>query len=349
VVLLRKVNVGLVGFGFSGATFHAPIFKDLEEFNVKKVMSTKPDKVREVFSEVEVVKELENITEDPEIDVVVITTPNDLHYEMAVQAIQGRKHTIVEKPFVVSREQARHLIELSEEYSVLLSVYQNRRWDNDFLTVQSLLNEHKLGEVYFYEATMNRFSPYVEQEWRNNSRHGGGVLYDLGSHLIDQALILFGMPKFVYGDVLHQRKKAQVDDYFHLILGYKKLRVILHAGSIVKKSGPTFEIHGDKGSFTKYGRDNQWEFLQSLTNINDPSYGEDDIEQYGKLTLTEENQDVTHIIPTKKGSYVSYYKKIYDAIVHNEEVPVPASEALRTIEIIEAAQRSAREKKAIYL
>jgi len=344
---MRKIRVGLVGYGISGATFHAPLLSVLEEFEIAKVVSSKKEKVQQDLGDVEVVSRLEEVLEDATIDLVVISTPSGVHYEMAKQSLLAGKHVILEKPMVAASWEAEELMKLAEEKQLLLSVYHNRRWDNDFLTVKKLVNDGVLGDINTYQVHYDRFRPDVRNRWREKPGPGSGVLYDLGSHLIDQALDLFGWPQFVFADVFMQRENAETDDYFHLILGYEKLRVILHAGSIVPSNGPRFQVHGSKGSFIKFGLDGQEAALKEGKKPIDPSWGADEPPYYGKLVTIDGGQERQETIETVHGSYLTYYKKIAESILEGKRAPVTAHEGLSVIKIIEAALESSAKKQVV--
>lgn len=346
---MRKINVGLVGYGLSGATFHAPLLSVLDEFEMTKVVSSNKEKVHQDLSDVEVVSCLEEVLEDATIDLVVITTPSGLHYEMAKQSLMAGKHVILEKPMVVETWEAVDLIKIAEEKKLLLSVYHNRRWDNDYLTVKKLVRDGVLGEINTYQVHFDRFRPEVRDRWREKQGPGSGMLYDLGSHLIDQALDLFGTPQFILADVFAQRENAETDDYFHVILGYEKLRVILHSGSIIPSNGPRFQVHGSKGSFIKYGLDGQEAALKEGKKPINDSWGTDDPQFYGKLITMEGEEEKHKTIETLHGSYITYYKKIAESILKGKSAPVTAHEGLSVIKIIEAAKKSSTEKKVIFL
>jgi scyllo-inositol 2-dehydrogenase (NADP+) len=344
---MEKIKVGLVGYGFSGATFHTPILQALEGFEISKVVSSNPGKVHQDLKQVEVVSRIDELLTDDDIELVVITTPNTLHYPQAKQALEAGKHVVVEKPFVIESKEGEELIKIAQENNRVVSVYQNRRWDNDFLTVKQCIEEGKLGDIFIYEAHFDRYRPQIRDRWREQDIKGSGILYDLGSHLIDQALHLFGFPEFVMADVTAQRPNAKTDDYFHIVLGYERLRVILHSGSIVKSPGPRFQVHGNKGSFIKYGLDSQEEALKQGYKPGDLSWGKDREEWYGKLVVEDEGSSVTTTIETVPGSYETYYKRLYDAIRHEKPVPVTAEEAIQTIRVIECALQSSKEKRVI--
>ncbi|WP_273831772.1 oxidoreductase [Guptibacillus sedimenti] len=341
---MREVKVGLVGFGFSGATFHAPVIEAVEGLTISTVVSSNADKVHRSFPEVNVVSSMEELLTDEEIELVIITTPNEFHFPMAKQALEAGMHVVLEKPFTVSVEEGERLIAVAEEGDRLLSVYHNRRYDSDFLTIQQLIKEERLGSVITYEAHYDRYRAEVRDRWREQDKKGSGILFDLGSHLIDQALTLFGKPDGVYADIMAQREEGKTDDYFHLILHYGKKRVILHGGSLVKKHGPRYQIHGIKGSFLKWGIDPQEEALIAGRVPGDAGWGEEAREQFGVLT----NEEGDHVVKTLPGSYQTYYKEVYQALKEDSAPPVTAEEALNVIKVIELAFKSSEEKKVMH-
>ncbi|WP_053217910.1 oxidoreductase [Virgibacillus senegalensis] len=346
---MEKINVGLVGYGLSGAVFHAPLLKVSEQFSITKVHTSRIDEVAKDLGAVEVVDELEEILNDQTIELVVITTPNRFHFDMAKRSLTAGKHVVLEKPMVLTSKEAEDLIELANQNERMLSVYQNRRWDNDFLTVKELIKNENLGTINTYVAHFDRFNPQPNQQWREHRQKGAGMLYDLGSHLIDQALHLFGEPQEVFCDLWNQREASLVDDYFHLILGYQRMRVILHCGLIVKQQGPKFMVHGSKGSFIKYGIDGQEAALSAGQLPNQDDWGADEPENYGKLYVNEAGQELEKPIRTIPGNYPAYYEGIYECIRNGADNPVPAEDGLRTIQIIETAVKSSKEKRVIRL
>lgn len=344
---MNKVNVGLVGFGLSGQVFHAPIIQSIDGMEIVKVVSGNPEKVRKYLPEAEVTASLDELLADERIDLVVITSPNQTHYPYAKQALLAGKHVVVEKPFVISSVEAEDLIETARQQNRKLSVYQNRRWDNDFLTVKRLIEAGRLGDIASYEAHFDRYRPQVSNRWREQAGPGAGMLYDLGAHLIDQALHLFGKPASVYADLFAQRAGSEVDDYFHLILMYGNMRVILHSGSLVMQNGPRFQVHGSLGSFIKYGLDSQEDMLRQGGLPGQPGWGKDREEWYGELTLTVDGQAETTTVETEQGSYERYYEGMYLAITGDKPVPVEPADARNTIRVIELAVQSSAEKRAL--
>ncbi|MCM3630555.1 oxidoreductase [Paenibacillus glycanilyticus] len=344
---MNKVNVGLVGFGLSGQVFHAPIVQSIDGMEIVKVVSSNPGKVGQYLPDAAVVDKLDDLLSDESIELVIITSPNQTHYPYAKQALLAGKHVVVEKPFVISSEEAEDLIATAERQNRKLSVYQNRRWDNDFLTVKGLIQSGKLGDIASYETHYDRYRPQVSDRWREQAGPGSGMLYDLGSHLIDQALHLFGKPSSVYADLLQQRAGSEVVDYFHLILTYENMRVILHSGSLVLQHGPRFQVHGSLGSFVKYGLDSQEETLRQGGLPGQSDWGKDREEWHGELTLMDDGQAVASKVATEQGSYERFYEGMHQAITEDKPVPVDAADARNTIRVIELAMLSSAEKRAL--
>ncbi len=333
----------------SGSVFHAPLIEYVPGLELKTVVSSNPAKVQRTYPTVSVVSTLDALLADEDISLVVIATPNETHYPFAKQALEASKHVVVDKPFMISSSQANELIALAHAHNVLLSVYQNRRWDNDFLTLRHLLETGVLGTISTYEAHYDRYRPIVRDRWRERAEPGSGVLYDLGSHLIDQALYLFGLPETVWADIRAQRVGAKTDDYFHLVLGYPQKAVILHSSSLVRAPGLHFQVHGSKGSFVKYGLDPQEDALKAGRFPSEPTWGSDNEAQYGELTMDVGDLAVTGKVQTLPGHYEHFYQGMVEAITQGKSVPVMPEEARDTIRIIEAALHSQQEQRTISL
>lgn len=342
---MKAIGTALIGYGFSGSTFHAPFLDEMEEFQLISVLSSKREKVKKAFPSAEVAEQLEDIWTNPHVELVVITTPSSLHFDIARQALEAGKHVIVEKPMVPTLEEAKVLADCAKKHDVMLSVFQNRRYDGNFLTVKKLIDEGRLGEVYVYEAHYDRFEPVVSKGWREEPKPASGVLYDLGAHLIDQALSLFGMPDSVTADLQKQRPDALVDDYFHLVLTYGTKRVILHSSMVAVEQGAKYKVHGTKATFMKKGEDPQEEELLQEIRPSGADWGMDRLDQYGTLYTESGNEKVV----TLPGDYRRYYREIYECIRHKKLCPVTGEEGVQTIRIIEAALQSHREKRTITL
>ncbi|HVV68096.1 MAG TPA: oxidoreductase [Gammaproteobacteria bacterium] len=341
---MQKLKVGIIGFGLSGAVFHAPVISQVKQLELAAVASRQPEKVKYAYPLATVYAEPEQLIDDGNIDLVVICSPNESHYPLAKMALDAKKHVVIEKPFVSNRTQGEELIHLAHRKNLLLSVYHNRRWDNDFLALQECISQDRLGDINYCEIRFERFRPEVNSaKWREQQLAGSGILYDLGSHLIDQALCLFGWPQSIYADITTQRVDAVVDDYFHIILGYEGLRVVLHAGAVVKKSGPRFIAHGSKGSFIKYGQDPQESLLRALhekTEV-DPLFGvKNYLDNVMEITVDAGGHDIEGKINLPMGRYREYYEKMYFAILEKSQPPVSAYDGLNVIKIIELAVRS---------
>ncbi|KFN02774.1 oxidoreductase [Bacillus clarus] len=342
---MKKIGVGIVGFGFSSTTFHIPLLQTIGGYDIRVIVSSKEEVVKHTLPSVEVVNTIEELVKRGDIDLVVITSPNTTHFPYVKEALLHGKHVVVEKPFVVSVEEGEELISLAKKHNVALSVYHNRRFDNDFLTIKKLLAEKRIGNVYAYEAHFDRFRPNVRDRWREKNLPGSGILYDLGSHLIDQALFLFGKPDAIRADVIKQRPGAEIDDYFHIVLHYGVKRVILHSSSYVKQAGPHFTVHGDKGSIVKYGMDSQEEQLKAGMKPGESSYGIDIEENFAVL----ETEDKLERISTEVGCYEMYYKEIRDSILTGAKPPVTAEEGLEVIRLIQLAIESSETGRVVSL
>ncbi|PEB56830.1 oxidoreductase [Bacillus pseudomycoides] len=342
---MKRIGVGIVGFGFSSTTFHIPLLQTIDEYDIRAIVSSKEEVVKQALPTVHVVHTIGELVKRDDIDLVVITSPNTTHFPFVKEAIVHGKHVVVEKPFVVSTEEGEELIALAKKHDVVVSVYHNRRFDNDFLTIKRAIEEKEIGNVYTYEAHFDRFRPHVRDRWREKNLPGSGILYDLGSHLIDQVLHLFGKPDAVSADVVKQRPGAETDDYFHIVLHYGVKRIILHSSSYVKHAGPHFHVHGDKGSIVKYGMDSQEEQLKSGMKPGDIGYGEDPESNFAVL----ETEEVVKRIPTEVGCYEMYYIGIRDSILHGVQPPVTAEEGLQVIRLIQLAIKSSETGRVISL
>jgi scyllo-inositol 2-dehydrogenase (NADP+) len=345
---MQDVRVGLIGYGFSASTFHAPLLAAIKGFRITGVSSSRPESVLKDLPEAAAEADHSALIQRKDVDLIIITAPNEAHFPLAKEALEAGKHVVVEKPFVLTYEEGKQLIDIARSKGVLLSVYHNRRWDNDFLTLQDIISSGKLGRVFTYEAHYDRYRREVRDRWRERAIPGSGLLYDLGAHLIDQALVLFGKPQAVTGDILSQREGAQADDYFHITLKYDRLRVILHSGMLVKEPGPHFLVHGDKGSFSKYGIDSQEETLKGGGGPHSPFYGEDTEENFGTLVWEDHNgMTVKEVVRTIPGRYQAYYEGIYASIVSGAPSPVSAEDALSVIAVIESARLSSLEQRTV--
>jgi scyllo-inositol 2-dehydrogenase (NADP+) len=337
------VNVALFGFGLAGAMFHAPLIAVEPRLRLTRVVSSRQDDVLRTQPDVRVSKDAEAALADPSVGLVVITTPNHTHASLARDALLAGKHVVVDKPFVVDATDGADLVRLAQDRGRMLTVFHNRRWDGDFLTVNRLIREKLLGDIQLVEFRWDRFRPEIKQGWREVPTAGAGLLADLGPHMIDQTLRLFGVPDAVQGDVASQRADALVDDYFELTLHYGATRVILSASTLIAAPRPRFALHGSEGSFVKNGLDPQEAKLRAGGAPHDLDYGVEGPETYGILTTASGR----HIIPTDHGDWRIFYERVADAICDDAPPPVDPADALTGLSIIDCARRSAREGRLL--
>ena len=332
---MKQLNAAIIGFSLSGRVFHAPFLHTHPGFNLTKIVERSSQTSKERYPYIQVVKDYQDLLQDDDLDVIVVGTPNTWHYPMVKESLLAGKHVVVEKPFTPTSKEADELIEIAKKAHRKIFVYHNRRWDGDFLTIQRLINEQTLGEIFEYEAHFDRFAPEVKSNWRDEDKPGSGILYDLGAHLIDQVVQLFGFPQEIKSTIEAQRKNSPVDDYFRLELNYPKdLKAILTAGMLVKEVGPRFIIKGSKGQFTKYGIDPQEAALKEGLMPNTKDWGKEGKEYWG--TFRSNNSHIK--IETMAGNYMSFYDNVYEAIVNNKETLIKPEEARDVVRIIEIAR-----------
>ncbi len=343
------IRVGIAGFGLSGQVFHAPFLKLDPRYSLRKVYERTTSRAKAEYPEAEIVRSFEELlTED--IDLVIVATPNDQHIPMATAAILAGKHVVVEKPLAATPGEAEALCALAEKQGVILTVYQNRRLDGDFLTIKKLIAEDRLGEVVDYKAQFDRFIRGMSHKaWRIAGGVGVDILYDLGVHLIDQAYDLFGMPKEVYADLRTQRPESSGVDNFETILYYDNCKAVLTAGELVAHPGPHYMVYGRRGGFLKYGMDHQEDDMLAGKRPSAPDWNVDPPECWGTLYYDTGDSIAEEKIPTVVSSYSQYYGSLYRSITQGAPLLVPPRQAVDVLKIIEAAQRSHAEKRRIPL
>jgi predicted dehydrogenase len=339
--MLPKIKAGLVGFGISAKVFHAPFLTTIPEYELVSVVERTKNESQKLYPSVKVVRTIDELIFDPEIDLIVITTPNETHFPYAMQAMKGNKHVVLEKPFANSSNEAMQLVEEARRSRTILSVYQNRRYVSDFLTIKEIIEQGLLGEVHEFIAHYDRYRAEAKPNaWREELKPGSGILYDLGSHLIDQVLSLFGVPETINADIQMQRPHSKVDDYFLLQLNYGFLKVLLHAGMLVREPGPRYMIHGTKGSFIKHGEDPQEAALRAGATPIGESWGEEPADFHG-LLHTETNEGIIKkIYPSKKGDFGNYYRNLYKSIIHGTSLNEKPEHGYNTVRMIELAFES---------
>lgn len=324
------IPVGLIGYGLAGAVFHEPLINACKGLELTAVLTSREHPLR-----VGSVEELFR-----RCDLVVVASPNDSHFPLAQAALEQGKHVVVDKPFTVAVAEADALIALARKARRMLTVFHNRRWASDFLSLRQVLP--RLGELFLVEAHWDRFRPEVRERWRERPGPGAGLLADLGPHMVDEMLQLFGMPDAIAADIFAQRPGAMVDDSFDLRLDYGSRRVWLRASSMVAEPRPRFAVHGSGGSFVKHGLDPQEEQLKAGMDPRDPRFGVE--ESSGTLTRPDGS---TEQVPTERGRYLDFYTAVVAAIDEGAPVPVDPADARDGLALIDLARRAAAEGRRL--
>ncbi|MDQ6418149.1 oxidoreductase [Paenibacillus sp. LHD-117] len=344
------LKVGLIGYGFAGRTFHAPVISAVPELQLTKVVERSSEKSKERYPHVEVVRDVQSLYADPDIDLVVVTTPSTDHYSFAKDALLAGKHVIVEKPFTTTSEEADELAVLAKQQGKVISVFHNRRWDGDYQTVRQVLGQGWLGRISEAEFRWDRYRPEVTAgRWRDaGDRLGSGVFYDLGVHLIDQALCLFGKPKAISADIRTQRDGAGADDAFEVTLSYAdRLNVRLRSSLLVRQPGPRYSLYGTTGSFVKYGEDPQEDMLKAGLTPLDAGYGIEREDRHGTLDANMGGLRFSGQIQTLPGGYHHYFRNVAEHILGRAELEVKPEEARDAIRLIELGLASNKEKRTV--
>lgn len=338
------LQTAVIAYGFSATTFHIPFLLADPNYSLNTIVTSKVDSVRLEHPDVNLVETIEQVDVEA-IDVVIITTPNSLHFSQAEFFLQRGCHVVLEKPFVLSSEDAKALKKLASEKGVQLTVFQNRRWDGDFLTVQSLMDSKSVGKVKRFVSRFDRFRPNVRQRWREQAVPGGGILWDLGPHLLDQAVCLFGKPVWIEANVLALRDGAVVDDNFEIRMGYEDCQVQLGSSSFQAGPNARFQIEGTEGSFIKYGLDVQEDALKKGVSVLDDQWGREPSEDWGILY----QESSSRLIATKPGGYQAFWYQLRESIVNHASAPVPLDDSVLVIHLIELAIEANKSGRRIML
>ena len=332
----RIVRVGLIGYGYAGKTFHAPLIRSVAGLQLTIVGSSKRDTVLADFPEVKVCSNMEEVAAHPEVDLLVIASPNESHYPLAAAALQAGKHVVVDKPFTVKVADARDLVQLAEERGRLLSVFHNRRWDSEVLATRAIVASGVLGEISHFETHIDRFRPQVRQRWREKTGPGAGLWFDLGPHLIDQAVQLFGLPQTINASFAVLRGGGETDDWAHVQLNYKSLRVLLHTSLLVSGGLPRSMLHGTLGSWAKFGADVQERQLVAGMPPGSPGFGDDP----NPGILYEGGTGKQTEIPAPATNQAEYYVGIREALWGRQPNPVPPEQASAVMSMLDTSFQS---------
>lgn len=347
---MKTIKTALLSYGMSGKVFHAPFLELHAGFELLGSWERSKKLIQEDYPNVKSYASFEEILANEEIDLVVVNTPIDTHFEYAKRVLEAGKHAIVEKAFTTTVAEAEELAALAKAKGLKLAVFQNRRWDSDLKTVRQILADGALGEIVEAEFHFDRYNPLLSpKQHKETVNSGSGILKDLGPHLIDQALYLFGFPTAVFADIRTTRENSVVDDWVDIILFYANLRVRLKASFFVREANPAYVIHGKKGSFLKPRGDVQEDDLKVMKKPNLHTWGTEPLEKEGFLH-TEMNGTIMHgKIPTLQGNYYDFFDGVYNSIINNTDEPVTAQDGERVMQIIEAAIESSAEKRVVKL
>jgi len=339
------IRTALIGYGSVAEKMHAALISDCPDLDFVAVVERNGNRCEEKFPNVRTFRSLEALLEADFADLICITTPNEFHFPMAKQCLLAGKNVVVDKPVTIFSYEAEELAQIAKEKNLICSVFHNRRFDGDFRTLQKLVADQTLGNLVYLESHFDRFRPTVSENWREKEVPGNGITYDLGSHLIDQVVLLFGKPDSILADIQKQRKNAVADDYFDICLFYEGFKARVTAGVLVNVPTPKFLLLGEKGSYQKFLLDVQEQAFKDGLKPEGENWGVEPEERWGRLFLENE------VIPykTMNGDYRIFYQNIADAILKNTPLQVILPQTISVLKIIEAAFRSATEGRKIWI
>ena len=345
---MQKIKTALLSYGMSGKVFHAPFIENHPGFELVGAWERSQKKITNDYPAAKSFKTLETILSDKTIDLVIVNTPTETHFEYAKKVILAGKHALVEKAFTTTWAEANELKLLAKEKGVKLAVFQNRRWDSDFKTVKKVFDENLLGEIVEAEFHFDRYNPILSPKTHKETGNAGsGILKDLGPHIIDQALCLFGLPDSVFANIKTTRENSVVDDYFDILLFYNNLNVRLKASYFVREMVPSYILHGKKGSFLKPRGDVQEDELKLGKKPNSNDWGKEPEDLQGILHTEIEGEIIREKVPTLLGNYTDFFEGLYHSIAKNTEEPVTAQDGENVMLIIDKAIESNKQKKVI--
>lgn len=341
-----SIGLGVIGFGLAGRIFHTAVVAATPGLELAAIVQRKGDEAAKAYPAVKITRSIEEMLSDESIRLAVVATPSPVHFEHAEQCLQAGRHVVIDKPFTLTTDEARRLIDLARERKVLITAYQNRRWDGDFITLKDVIASGELGRIVSYESHFDRYRAEPRREvWRENGGPGGGTLFDLGPHLIDQATVLFGDPASLCADVRVDRAGAVVDDAWDLLLKFPSgVTALLRSTLTGYTPGPRFVVHGTLGSFVKWGLDPQEDALKAGGSYTDPGFGEEPASQWGELRVVG---NPPRRVPSAPGDYRGFYANVRDAILGVAELGVKPEQVWRTTRLIELCRRSSAEGRRI--
>jgi scyllo-inositol 2-dehydrogenase (NADP+) len=348
--MTEPIRAAVIGFGNGGRTFHSAFISAVPGLHLAAIVQRKGDEAAQAYPNATIYRSVEEMLADDSIQLVSVTTSNQTHFELGRQSLLAGKHTVIDKPFTITSAEAAELIAIARERNLVLSAFQNRRWDGDFRTLRDIISRGVLGRLVVFESHYDRYRQELRlNTWKESGLFGGGQLYDLGTHIIDQALALFGAPQTITANIRVERDHALNDDAFDIRFNYigeteKNLIVWLRSTMTAAIAGPRFTLHGTQGSFVKFGIDPQEDAIKAGGVIGSPGWGEEPESLWGTLKLADGSESR---IPTEPGDYRGYYANVRDAILGEAPLAVTARDAWRTARIIELAHQSSEEGRTL--
>ena len=353
---MQEIGVAVIGFGLAGRVFHAPFVSAVPGLKLEAIVQRKGDDAAKAYPKARILRSVDEALGDSSISLIVVGTPNETHFDLAKRALQAGKHVVIDKPFAASSAEARQLIAMAAEKKLVLAPFHNRRWDGDFLTVRKILDAGQLGRLVTFESHFDRFRPLPrEATWKEASNDANGMLFDLGPHLVDQAVALFGAPRAIMASVRRDRDKTDIEDAFDITLHYPRLQAICRATMLAAEPAPRFLLHGTRGSFRKYGVDPQEPALVGGAAV--PSMG--DVREWlgepeaawGTLAVAPDPAEPGILVRTKVktelGDYRGFYANVRDAILGTEKLAVSSEDGFRVIRLLEMARESSAEERTL--
>ena len=346
----KKIKTALTSFGMSGLVLHGPLLKVNPGYEVIQIYERTKNNSKDLFPDAEIVRSYDTILQNPEIELVVVNVPDKFHYQMVKQALEAGKHVIVEKPVTQRSKDAEELLEIARRKNLVFTVFQNRRWDGDFLTVQKVIKNGNMGRLIEFESHYDRYRTFIQPDtWKEEGDEYAGVLHNLGSHMVDQAFVLFGKPSAVTAHLRIVREGGRVNDYYDLRLEYENFSAVLKCTYLAKNPGPRYSIFGEYGTFHKWGIDPQEEMLKAGHLPQGDGWGKESPDDWGVLVYEKEGVNFEGQVETLPGNYNAVYDNLCDAIRNGGELAVKPEESIEVLKILEACLESNREKKTIFL
>jgi scyllo-inositol 2-dehydrogenase (NADP+) len=351
----NEIKTAVIGFGLAGRVFHGPFVSAVPGLKLEAIVQRKGDEAAKAYPSARILRSVDEALKDASIQLLVVATPNETHFDLAKQALLAGKHVVIDKPFAATSAEAEELKELAEKKGVVLAPFHNRRWDGDFLTVRKLLREDAVGRLVTYESHFDRFRPLPrENTWKESGNAANGLLMDLGPHLVDQALALFGAPEGITASVRRDRDATDIEDAFDITLEYPRMRAHCRSSMLAADAAPRFLLHGVKGSYKKWGLDPQEPTLVGGGRVPRMGEGEwlaEPESEWGTLTVAPVLADPGNLIRTKVktelGDYRLYYANVRDAINGAARLEVTPEAGWRTVRLLEMARESWEKKKTL--